>query len=77
MKQEILQTKSRKLKKRSRQKRTIAQINLSGCLNYSLFIYFIRKEKIQLNRKLIANIFTSEVGTSFSFKKWMLQFYNV
>nr|YP_010921942.1 ribosomal protein L20 [Grateloupia turuturu]YP_010986440.1 ribosomal protein L20 [Pachymeniopsis lanceolata]WIM51248.1 ribosomal protein L20 [Grateloupia turuturu]WOL37408.1 ribosomal protein L20 [Pachymeniopsis lanceolata] len=77
MKQEILQTKSRKLKKRSWRKRTIAQINLSSCLNYNLFTYFIRKEKIQLSRKLIASIFVNEAGTSFSFKKWMLQFYRV
>nr|YP_008963793.1 ribosomal protein L20 [Grateloupia angusta]AGO19306.1 ribosomal protein L20 [Grateloupia angusta] len=77
MKQEILQTKSRKLKKRSWRKQIITQINLSSCLNYSLFTYFIRREKIQLNKKLIANIFVNEVGTSFSFKKWMLQFYGV
>nr|YP_010937580.1 ribosomal protein L20 [Grateloupia asiatica]WKW95610.1 ribosomal protein L20 [Grateloupia asiatica] len=77
MKQEIFQTKSRKLKKRYWQKRATTQINLSGCLSYNLFIYFARKEKLQLNKKLIANIFVSEIGTSFSLKKWMLQFYGI
>ena len=69
MKQEILQTKSRKLKKRGWQKQVITQINSSSCLNYNLLIYFIRKEKLKLNKKLLANFFVSEAGTSFSLRK--------
>nr|WOL37383.1 ribosomal protein L20 [Polyopes affinis] len=77
MKKEIFQTKSRKIKKRNRQRQTAAQINLLGCLKYNLFRYFLRKEKLWLNRKLLSKIFTNEAGTLFSFKQWMITFYNI
>nr|AIY34300.1 ribosomal protein L20 [Grateloupia taiwanensis] len=77
MKQEILQTKSRKLKKRGWQKRVITQINSSSYLSYNLLMHFIRKEKLKLNKKLLANFFVSEAGTSFSLRKWMLWFYGI
>nr|YP_010164481.1 ribosomal protein L20 [Polyopes lancifolius]QRM91076.1 ribosomal protein L20 [Polyopes lancifolius] len=77
MKREIFQTRSRKIKKRSRQRQTTTQINLLGCLKYNLFRYFLRKEKLWLNKKLLSKIFANEIGTLFSFKQWMTIFYNI
>lgn len=58
---------NRKIKKRAFQKLFINKIN-SNSLKYNLLIYFIKSQKILLNRKIITNFLVLERGANFSLK---------
>nr|YP_009511889.1 ribosomal protein L20 [Gracilariopsis longissima]AXI97816.1 ribosomal protein L20 [Gracilariopsis longissima] len=69
MKKEIYRTKSRKHKKREFYKQNKNHIKiLSG--NYSLFNFFVKKENIKLNKKILSELFITEVGSIFSLMHW-------
>nr|YP_004062213.1 ribosomal protein L20 [Gracilariopsis andersonii]ADR03229.1 ribosomal protein L20 [Gracilariopsis andersonii]APC24915.1 ribosomal protein L20 [Gracilariopsis andersonii] len=73
MKKEIYKTQSRKQKKREFYKQNINQIKLlSG--KYSLFNFFMKKENIRLNKKILAELFITEVGSTFSLMHWNFRY---
>nr|YP_010199884.1 ribosomal protein L20 [Gracilariopsis tenuifrons]AXF36253.1 ribosomal protein L20 [Gracilariopsis tenuifrons]UAD89944.1 ribosomal protein L20 [Gracilariopsis tenuifrons] len=73
MKREIYKTKSRKQKKREFYKQNINHIKiLSG--NYSLFNFFAKKENIRLNKKILSELFITEIGSTFSLMHWNFRY---
>nr|YP_004062186.1 ribosomal protein L20 [Gracilariophila oryzoides]ADR03202.1 ribosomal protein L20 [Gracilariophila oryzoides]APC24939.1 ribosomal protein L20 [Gracilariophila oryzoides] len=69
MKKEIYRTKSRRTKKREFYKQNINHIKvLSG--KYSLFNFFVKKQNIRLNKKILSELFITEVGSTFSLMHW-------
>lgn len=75
IKKQIIFKNSRKLKKRTFRKILINRIN-SINLTYNLLVYFLVKEKIFINRKVITTFLITENGTTFSLYQWVSSFYN-
>nr|YP_008994204.1 ribosomal protein L20 [Gracilariopsis chorda]AEX37515.1 ribosomal protein L20 [Gracilariopsis lemaneiformis]AGO19256.1 ribosomal protein L20 [Gracilariopsis chorda] len=75
MKKEIYKTKSRKQKKREFYKQNINHIKiLSG--KYNLFSFFEKKENIKLNKKILSELFITEIGSTFSLMQWNFRHHN-
>jgi|GEM_PF-5940574 len=68
IKKEFFKTKSRKLKKRTTKQKFITQINLMNKFKYNFFIYFITKNRLLLNRKILIQLLIEEQYINYSFK---------
>ena len=68
IKRETILKNSRKLKKKTSRKVFINQIN-SFTLTYNLLAYFLYRQNIFINNKVLAMFLVTENGVSFSFKK--------
>lgn len=69
MQKEIFQTKSRKIKKRNKKKTYIQQFSFFNYFYYHLYMYFLKKNKILLNRKILSYFFVKEIGSIISLQK--------
>lgn len=69
MQKEVFQTKSRKIKKRTKKKIYIQHLSFLSYFYYNLYIYFFLKKKILLNRKILSNFYIKEVGSFISLQK--------
>lgn len=68
IKKEFFRTKSRKLKKRTTKQKFITQINLMNKFKYNFFIYFITKNRLLLNRKILIQLLIEEQYINYSFR---------
>ncbi len=75
IKKEFFKTKSRKLKKRTTKQKFITQINLMNKFKYNFFIYFITKNRLLLNRKILIQLLIEEQYINYSFKIWTNLYY--
>nr|YP_004062239.1 ribosomal protein L20 [Plocamiocolax pulvinata]ADR03255.1 ribosomal protein L20 [Plocamiocolax pulvinata] len=75
MKKEVFQTKSRKIKKRSKYKTYIQHLNFLSYFYYNLYIYFFFKKNLLLNRKILSNFYIKEIGSLISLQKWVFDYY--
>nr|YP_010199834.1 ribosomal protein L20 [Hydropuntia urvillei]UAD89842.1 ribosomal protein L20 [Hydropuntia urvillei] len=71
-----LKFNSLKNKNRIFQKKSINHIQLL-LLRYKLFHFFVSKEKIMLNKKILAELVHMEMGGTFSLTQWNLYFYSL
>nr|YP_009490406.1 ribosomal protein L20 [Gracilaria spinulosa]AWH62550.1 ribosomal protein L20 [Gracilaria spinulosa] len=74
MKKELLQTRSRRNKKRIFRKKNINHIKLLTT-KYNLFSFFISTESIILNKKILSELVFTEGGSIFSLMQWNFRFY--
>lgn len=65
LKKELVRSNNRKLKKQNSRKFFIKQINLKE-FKFSFFVYFLQKQKIFINRKILKNVLITENGSFFS-----------
>jgi len=75
IKKEFFRTKSRKLKKRTTKQKFITQINLMNKFKYNFFIYFITKNRLLLNRKILIQLLIEEQYINYSFRIWTNLYY--
>nr|YP_009511915.1 ribosomal protein L20 [Gracilariopsis mclachlanii]AXI97842.1 ribosomal protein L20 [Gracilariopsis mclachlanii] len=75
MKIEIYKTKSRKHKKRRFNRQNISHIKLFS-LKYNLFKFFVKAENIKLNKKILSELFTTEIGSVISLMRWNFYYIN-
>nr|YP_009138192.1 ribosomal protein L20 [Gracilaria vermiculophylla]AHZ58219.1 ribosomal protein L20 [Gracilaria vermiculophylla]AHZ58244.1 ribosomal protein L20 [Gracilaria vermiculophylla] len=75
MKTELLKTKSRKNKKRAFRRKSINHIRILTS-KYNLFSFFISTENILLNKKVLAELISTESGVTFSLIQWKSCFYS-
>nr|YP_009511940.1 ribosomal protein L20 [Melanthalia intermedia]AXI97867.1 ribosomal protein L20 [Melanthalia intermedia] len=75
MKKNFYRARSRKIKKRYFQQKNLHFIKNLAYLKYNLFSFFIQKENIKLNRKVLAELITTEVGSMFSLSMWNIYLY--
>nr|YP_010199609.1 ribosomal protein L20 [Gracilaria cervicornis]UAD89467.1 ribosomal protein L20 [Gracilaria cervicornis] len=74
MKKELVQTKSRRNKKRIFRKKNINHLKLLNT-KYNLFSSFISTENIILNKKILSELVFTENGGIFSLMQWNFRFY--
>ncbi len=77
-KKEITSTISRKLKKRNKKLFFIFTLNssfYSKSLKYSLLKYFVMKYNMNLNRKIINELYKEEIGFVFGLNNWFYYYY--
>nr|YP_009500465.1 ribosomal protein L20 [Gracilariopsis heteroclada]AXE43627.1 ribosomal protein L20 [Gracilariopsis heteroclada] len=74
MKIEIYKTKSRKHKKRGFNRQSISHIKVFS-IKYNLFKFFIKAETIKLNKKILSELFITEIGSVISLTRW--NFYHI
>nr|YP_010199559.1 ribosomal protein L20 [Gracilaria caudata]UAD89417.1 ribosomal protein L20 [Gracilaria caudata] len=75
MKKDLLKTKSRINKKRVFRKKNINNIQLLT-FRYNLFNFFLSAENIIFNKKVLAELISTETGVIFSLLQWNLCFYS-
>ena len=75
LKKELVRSNNRKLKKQNSRKFFIKQINLKE-FKFSFFVYFLQKQKIFINRKILKNVLITENGSFFSLMNWIWFFHN-
>nr|WCH57845.1 ribosomal protein L20 [Caulacanthus ustulatus] len=73
-KKEILRSRSRRLKKRSENCLNLKRINLNDSMYYNRLHYFMKLEKILLNKKVVVYFLNTEKGSIFSLKNWFATF---
>nr|YP_011003656.1 ribosomal protein L20 [Gracilaria eucheumatoides]WPS66058.1 ribosomal protein L20 [Gracilaria eucheumatoides] len=76
MKKKNFKLNSRKNKNRVFRKKNINHIQLI-LLKYQLFYFFTSKEKISLNKKILAEIAYTEMGVIFALIQWNFYFYSL
>nr|YP_010199684.1 ribosomal protein L20 [Gracilaria domingensis]UAD89592.1 ribosomal protein L20 [Gracilaria domingensis] len=76
MKRELLRTRSRINKKRIFRKKNINHIKLLT-IKYNLFYFFISKESLLLNKKILSELLFTEIGSIFSLMQWNFSFYAI
>nr|YP_009130775.1 ribosomal protein L20 [Agarophyton chilense]AKA27630.1 ribosomal protein L20 [Agarophyton chilense]ASP44558.1 ribosomal protein L20 [Agarophyton chilense]UAD89517.1 ribosomal protein L20 [Agarophyton chilense] len=76
MKKEFLKTKSRKNKKRIFRKKNINHIHVL-MPKYNLFNFFVYAENILLNKKILAELISTEVGSIFALIQWNFRFHSI
>ena len=74
LKKELISSKNKKLKKRNLRKISIKQSNMSY-LKFGVLNYFLKKQNIFINNKMLRNILITENGTISSLKNWVWFFY--
>nr|UAD89492.1 ribosomal protein L20 [Gracilaria changii] len=70
-----IKTKSYISKKRAFRKKNINHIRLL-IFKYNLFNFFISTENIVFNKKVLAELITTEIGAICSLMRWSLHFYS-
>nr|WDA66143.1 ribosomal protein L20 [Lithothamnion corallioides] len=79
LKKDRAMTLSRKQKKISLSNFFISKTNyilFCTSFRYSLLNYFLKNNKLNLNRLILCKIIIEELGTSFSLANWLYSFYN-
>jgi len=75
VKKELLNTKTRKLKKRYLRKKFISRIGFVSEVRYNLLIRFLFSNRFLLNRKILMQLRVEESSTTFSLENWIKCYY--
>nr|WOA02304.1 ribosomal protein L20 [Gloiopeltis furcata] len=71
IKVEFVQTRSRRVKKHDLSKELLIRINSSNHTSHGFYACFARDQKVQINRKTLVSLLTTENGSSFSLQTWL------
>ena len=74
-KKELIRTKARKQKKRALKRIFIKQVNNLNFTMFNLFMYFLRKQHIFINKKVYSALLICENGSVNSLQNWFKLFY--
>nr|WCH57653.1 ribosomal protein L20 [Hypnea sp.] len=69
-KNKIITLNNVKAKKRFLNKLLLKKLNYTNIIKYNFFHYFMLKEKLILNKKILLFFISTENGSMFSLKKW-------